>query len=156
MMIIVSTFAVSTSASILIFLYHRWRKDFDLPLEENTFGSFWKILINATTYALSILVHQGIEAIVIRNMYLRKILWIYYSQFVERWSPFVPILTSLDVGTLATNDHNIYKLIHEHLDILFDCDQVEASSGLFRRVGRKFRPTDVSLNNAERAPTSRR
>ena len=59
-MIIVSTLAVSTFASILIFLYHRWRKDFDLPLEENSFGSFWKILINTTTYTLSILVQQGI------------------------------------------------------------------------------------------------
>jgi len=76
MMIIASTLAVSIFASILIFLYRLWRKDFDLPLEENTFGSFWKILMNATTYAMSILVQQGKKAIVISNMYLRKTLWI--------------------------------------------------------------------------------
>ncbi len=148
MLIIVSTLAVSTFASILIYLYHQWRIDFDLPMEDNAVGSFWKILINATTYALSILIQQGINNKSISSIFsfLRKILRKYYSQFFKRRGPFVPMVNSFDVGTLAPNDHNIYRFVREHIDILFDFDQVEANSNFFGRVGRKFRPTDVPLN----------
>jgi len=80
-------------------------------------------------------------------------IWNFYSKIVERWYTSVPMASSLDVGTMAPNDHNLYQFIREHLDILFDCDQAEANSDLFGRVGLKFQPTDVSLNNAERTST---
>ena len=70
-------------------------------------------------------------------MSLRKIRK-YYRQLVEWWCASVPMVTSLNVGALALNDHNLHRFVREHLDILFDYDQAEANSDLFGRVGRKF------------------
>ena len=72
-------------------------------MEDNAVGSFWKILINATTYALRVLIHQGTnnESISSIFSFLRKILRKCYSQFFKRRGPFVPMVNSFDVGTLV-------------------------------------------------------
>lgn len=58
-MVIISTVALIISLSILIYLYWYWRKRFDLPLRENSIGSFSRILGSSTMYVASILCQQG-------------------------------------------------------------------------------------------------
>lgn len=59
-MICASTLAIILFITVLISLYYYWRKDFNLPLEENSDRSFARLMGAHTMHTLSILSQQGI------------------------------------------------------------------------------------------------